>query len=102
MTLRDESIKVHYVGDTRTLRIRLIYTWNRGDMDGPVMSTSSGPKNYIKNQVWELFAACPNAVRVVAVRASGPMFFLIQDEHKCWFDVARKQVCQCKGDHVAT
>ena len=101
MNPRDESIKVHYVGDARTLRIRLIYSWHRGDIDGPVMSTSSGPKAYVKNQVWTLFSAVPNAVRVIAVRASGPMFFLIQDDTKCCFDVTGKQGCLCEGNHVA-
>jgi len=93
-----KSIRIHYADSPNVaLTVRLIYTWERSGMSGPVMSASSGPKDYIKNQVWEVFESAPRSIRVVAVRANGPMFFLVQMDDRCWFDMAGKQVVQCEA-----
>jgi hypothetical protein len=86
------SAEISYAEGGPSLRVRHIYTWDRDKMPPPVMSASSGPKDYIKNQICTLFDAHPEVDRVVMVRASGPPFLLMRSEAKYWFDVSGKQV----------
>ena len=58
--------------------MRLIHTWNRGDIDHAIMSASSGPKEYVKNIVHALFESSPTLDAVSMVRAGGPPFFLLR------------------------
>lgn len=83
---------IRYADGGPSLGVRLIATWDRGGIPAPVMSASSGPKDYIKNRIFELFEAHPRINRVVMVRASGPAFLLMRDEDNCWFDMSGKQV----------
>lgn len=70
----------------------MVYAWNRGDIDAPVMSSSSGPKDYIKNQIWSVFNQRPEVTRVVMVRGGGPPFLLMRTRDNYWFDVTGEQV----------
>lgn len=87
------EFSVRYADSQSSLRVRHIFQWDRGDFPrGATMSASSGPKDYVKNQVYALLAAAPTADLVVMVRASGPTFFLVKDVDGNWFDVTGKQV----------
>jgi hypothetical protein len=83
---------VRYADSQQGLPISLIATWNRGDIAAPVMSASSGPKEYLKNDVWLLFDTHKQVNRVILVRSAGALFFLMRDGANCWFDVKGKQV----------
>ena len=75
----------------QALSVRLIHAWHRGDITAPVMSASSGPKAYIKNDVYALFEANPAIDAVLMVRAGGSPFFLLRVG--CgYFDVSKREV----------
>ena len=87
---------IRYVDGEQSLKVRKIATWDRATMPDPVMSASSGPKDYIKNQIWAVFDKNPAIDRIVMVRASGPPFLLLRGPESCWFDVTGKQIVLAK------
>jgi hypothetical protein len=95
------GIRIRYADGTAPLTVRLIYAWNRGDVPAAVMSASSGPKNYIKNQAFLIFEGHPEINRLVMVRAHGPTFFLLRTTAGTWHDVTGKQVVWDKGTDAA-
>ena len=77
---------------TKGLTVRLIKTWKKGDLgDSPIMSASSGPKDYIRNQIWAIFDADHEIDAVSLVRASGPPFLVIRKGAQ-YFDVTHAEV----------
>lgn len=86
-----EQFTVRYADRSESLTVRLIHQWNRGDIGGPVMSASSGPKDYIKNQVWQAFSDTPSLDAVMMVRANGLTFVIFQRGGE-YFDATGKQV----------
>ncbi len=82
---------LRYAGETRGLRARLIRAWSRNDIPDQVMSTSSGPKDYIKNQIWQLFQDVPAARRIIMVRGSGSPFVLVWNGAQ-YFDISAREV----------
>ena len=82
--------------DGKSLAVRLIAKWDRGDIPELIMSPSSGPKDYIKNQIFSLFESRPTINRVAMVRASGPPFLLVRDQENCWYDSSGKQIVTAK------
>ena len=88
------SPAIRYADGTCALRIKLIYSWDHGSIV-PV-SGSSGLKDYVKNDVWEIFQQQPEIERVVMVRANGPTFFLLRAKG-AWFDISGKQVVRAEG-----
>jgi hypothetical protein len=88
-------LRIQYAEGGPLLEVRAIAAWDRGFMDAPVGS-SSGPKDYIKNDIWSIFQAQPEVNRVVMVRASGSPFLLIRSTDNRWYDVTGKQVIVAK------
>lgn len=86
------SVMIRLAEGGPSLEVNVVYEWNRGDLRGPVMSAGSGPKDYIKNDVWALFAANPMVDRIIMVRAGGPPFLLMRRTDGYWFDMAGKQI----------
>lgn len=82
---------LHYAGSAVSLSVSLITTWERGEIPELVMSTSSGPKDYLKNAVWLLFNSHPQIERVALVRSTRSLFFLMRASGS-WFDVTGKPV----------
>jgi hypothetical protein len=71
---------VRYADESSSLHVVLIGSFRRGgsELAGyPQMSSSSGPKDYLKNQIWDLLDAT-KADEVYLVRGRGPMFPLIR------------------------
>jgi hypothetical protein len=97
MTPDGPFITVWYVDDSSVVgQVRSIFTWNRGDIKEQVLSTSSGPKDYIKNDVWRVFDLWPRVNRVDLMRTrAGALFLLMRDSDNCWLDRAGKQVKLC-------
>jgi hypothetical protein len=83
---------IRYADGGASITVDLIHSWKRDEIAPPVMSNSSGPKDYVKNQIWALFNANPDVVKVVMVRGRGPFFLLTQTKDGCWFDMTGKQV----------
>jgi len=84
-------VVVRYADSGPSLSVREIHTWNRDDLTAPVMSASSGPKDYIKNQIYALFQQRPAVYQVMMVRAGGPPFLLLR-ETGGWIDVTGSRV----------
>jgi hypothetical protein len=89
------ELRIRYAqGQPAALTVRLIHSWNRGEITAAeIMSTSSGPKDYLKTQVYEIFDAKPEIDRVVMVRGNGPTFFLLHI-NGAWFDITGEQIIQ--------
>ena len=87
------ELRIRYAqGSPSALTVRLIHSWNRGDVTAAeIMSTSSGPKDYLKTQVYEIFETKAEIDRVAMVRGHGPTFFLLRVKG-CWFDITGKQI----------
>jgi len=86
--------RVRYKGADRSLEVRLIHTWHRGDLElanCPIMSASSGLKEMMKNDVWTILNADKAIDAVSMVRASGPPFYIIRKGRQ-YFDVGREEL----------
>lgn len=71
---------VRYHGEEARLRVVLIASFRRGGVElagYPQMSASSGPKDYLKNEIWTLLETL-KADEVYLVRGRGPMFPIIR------------------------
>ena len=84
---------VRYPDRARSLHVALIGRYAPGcsELAGyPQMSSSSGPKDYLKNQIWNALNHT-KADELVIVRASGPTFALIRKGDE-WYDVGGERV----------
>lgn len=84
-------MKIRYADGGAALDVRLIAVWRREVLPGPVMSSSSGPKDYLKNQIWSAFNQVRAVDLIAMVRASGPMFLLLRAGGR-WHDVTAREV----------
>ena len=78
-------------GTTNWLAVRVLHRWPRADLIEPVMSSSGGPKELIRNWVWTLCKDDQTIDEVVMVRASGPPFSIVR-RGKTWFDADHKEL----------
>ncbi len=88
------EVRVRYKGTEAALTVRLIKTWLRDgpEMVGlPVMSTSGGAKEMMKNDVWGIFHADAAIDAVSMVRAGASPFYIIRKGSQ-YFDVTKKEV----------
>lgn len=77
------------------LAANLIRSWERGAIKEPVMSTSSGPKDYICNYIWSIFDGCPAVSRVLLLRGQYTQsipFLLVMNDAGEVCDMAGKEV----------
>lgn len=74
----------------QALTVRLIHAWHRGDITAPIMSASSGPKAYFKNDIFYLFETNPLVEAILMVRAHGPPFLLRVGRQ--YFDIGNREV----------
>jgi hypothetical protein len=71
---------LRYASSEQRLRVVLIASFRRGGVElagYPQMSASSGPKDYLKNEIWQLLDTL-KADEVYLVRGRGPMFPIIR------------------------
>lgn len=87
------EVHVRLKGAENGLHVRLIYTWTRAAVMavGQIMSSSSGPKNYLRNDIYSIFERDPAIDAAYLVRASGPAFLLIR-KGKLYFDATSAEV----------
>lgn len=76
----------------RTQRVKHVHTWEREDLEPMVMSTSSGPKDYLKNQIHMAFDTDPRISRISMVVANMTPFCIFEVDGKSWHDCTGKQV----------
>lgn len=87
------TFKLGYRGAERRITVRLIGQWRRGECH-MVMSTSSGPKDYLKNQMAAILEA-PNVIEEIRMycgeyKTSIP--FCVFRVGSRWFDSTLLQV----------
>jgi len=73
----------------------LIREWKRGEIEEPVMSASSGPKDYTANHIWAIFDRYPTISSVLMMRGQytrSPAFLLVTDAEGQVWDMAGKPV----------
>lgn len=69
----------------------MIGQWDR-ESTLPVMSTSSGLKDYIHNRVWAYFQQHPLAAKVTMVRGRGQCFVIHQKANGSWYDCTEREL----------
>lgn len=74
----------------------VVADWKRRDIPQPVMSASSGPKDYLKNSIWAAFNQVAAIDRIVMVIGGGPAFCLFHCADG-WRDAAAKVVQVAKA-----
>ena len=84
------------------IKVNVIQRWARGDIAAPVMSASSGPKDYTRNHIWSIFDRYEWVEAVVMVRGQysqigadnhpSPPFLLLAGPGGSVFDMAGKEV----------
>jgi hypothetical protein len=87
-------VKIQYAESDQVVTARLVHTWRRDDADvkrGPIVSASSGPKDYLVNDILSLFAADAETSSVTMLVLNGT-FFLIVRRGAVYFDVSGRQV----------
>lgn len=85
------EMRLRYKGSSNALTVTIIHEWERDDIPTPVMSASSGPKDYLKNQIYTVFHGDLEVDRVAMVIGRGPAFVITRKGGK-WFDSTRKEV----------
>ena len=78
------EVRLRYKGQTQSLTATVIRTWKRGDLSGPVMSASSGPKDYLKNDIWSVFALDLDIDAVALIMSAKALFVLVQKKGKTY------------------
>lgn len=76
------------------LTVTLIHTWRRSDWDiqrGYAMSSSSGPKETLRNDAIAVFERAPTIDAIYYVIARGPMFFILRRGRQ-HFDITGREI----------
>ncbi len=73
------------------LTVHVIHTWRRGDIEAPIMSSSSGPKDYVKNKIFALFESNEDISAVVMLCAHVTPF-LLRRIGNSYFDATNQEV----------
>ena len=93
---QNRRMRVAYKHDPAIgITVNLIRSWKRGEIAEPVMSASSGPKAYLRNDIWSIFDTYPDIARVLMVRGEylrSIPFLLMVSESGQVVDMAGKAV----------
>jgi len=76
-----KKVLIRYADVERAVVARLVYVWEHDGPEvrrGPIMSASSGPKDYLVNQILSLFTADPDITAVSMLVLNGMPFLIIQ------------------------
>jgi hypothetical protein len=89
---------VRYEGGDRGIEVDVWGDYKRGDIAAPVMSTSSGPKAYLKNIVYYAFEGNPaiERIRLCVGRHRESVPFALFRREGCWRDCTGR-IVECGG-----
>jgi hypothetical protein len=76
----------------QALTVSLVYTWKRGDIAAPIMSASSGPKDYVKNKIFALFESDDALDEVLMVCAHCSVPFVLRHIGSTYIDATNREV----------
>ena len=88
------STSIRYVDGEKSVVALEVFSWDRDDIPAPIMSASSGPKDYFKNHIYQEFLDRPEIMRITlcTIARTGQPFAIFRDQQNCWFDASGKQV----------
>lgn len=86
-------VHVGYAGAEKTMGVRVVGEWRKGETE-MVMSTSSGPKDYVKNMMCMALDVTPEieAIRMVIGEYKTSVPFCLLRIRGRWFDVSQREV----------
>jgi hypothetical protein len=86
------EMRVSYKGrPDQALTVNEIQTWQRGEIDHAILSASSGPKDYFKNLIFDIFENVPTIDAITLVRANGPPFLIARVGQR-HFDMSKGRI----------
>jgi hypothetical protein len=94
-----EAVTVRVQESGKVLRLLPVRTWKRGDLTHMVMSTSSGPKDYLRNQIFAAFESDAN-IRAIALFVSAGVPVVLIQRGEQWADVSGAAVQVEGGAHA--
>jgi hypothetical protein len=86
-------VRVGYKGSDKSMAVSVVGEWRRGEVE-MVMSTSSGPKDYIKNLMCAALEQTPDVdtIRMVIGEYKQSVPFCLMGVNGRWFDCSAKEV----------
>ena len=84
------ELKIRYAGASESLKVQLVKTWVRGEIDHQVIG-SSGPKDTVRNDVFTVFAKDKEVEKVCMVLGHRTPFVIVRKGGK-WFDSLKKEL----------
>ena len=84
-------VRIAYAGGANACGVRIVGEWARGEIK-MVMSSSSGPKDYVKNMLCAAFDSKPEIERIRMVMNESNVPFCIYFVRGRWFDCSAKEV----------
>lgn len=85
------ELKIRYAGTSESLKVQLVKTWVRGEIDHQSMSSSGGPKAEIRNWVFDIFAKDKEVEKAAMVLGHQTPFIIVRKGGK-WFDALKKEL----------
>lgn len=90
---QSKQVKIRYVDTTTWYTAQFIHTYRRSDFEisrGPVMSASSGPKDYLVNDIVSIFGD-EQVDAVTLLRLGGALFVVVRKDGKL-FDYGKQGI----------
>lgn len=86
-------VRVGYAGAGKSMGVRIVGEWRRGEVE-MVMSSSSGPKDYVKNLMCMALEQTPevDTIRMVIGEYKESVPFCLMQARGRWFDCSAKEV----------
>ena len=89
------EVRIRYQGTASGFHIaRVVHTWRYDDSEilrGPVMSTSSGEKDYLKNLICHLFSMGPAIFSITMLVLNGTPFLVLKLRDGRYLDAATQR-----------
>lgn len=88
------KVRIGYADAPETAIARLVYTWKRGGAEerrGPIMSASSGLKDYLVNDVLSLLSREPTVESITMLVLNGTPFMVARRDG-VYYDMTGRQV----------
>jgi hypothetical protein len=84
------AVIMKYADSSKQVRAQFVYTWCRGEVR--LVSSSSGPKDYLKNRIYMAFESQPGVQKISMYVLNGVPFLLLHWASGASTDVTGKAV----------
>lgn len=89
-----DPVLIRYAGTSHWFTALVTQTWKRDDAEmrlGPVMSSSSGPKDYLRNDIWKVFQVNPQ-IETITMLVLNRTPFLVMRAGLTYFDCSEREI----------